>query len=618
MFKGKISFQLSIQSIFITIFVALLGFILYLMASSFLNIINVVAHKLMERTGSAILKNLELEISAAKYLNNLTKELFEKEITDNDEIMNYTLLIAKNLAIHPLPYPARLAAWGDNKGNSIETSLEPDGTYSTAIITHDKSHSLAIRYYRDTTGNIIKQEPIPNNYDPRLRPWYKEAEKAKKPVWSDFFLSYPYNNPSTSYSVPIYDKNNLLLGVFEIEVKLISLSNFLDQLKISPNSFAFIVNDKNQLIAFPGMQKETSQTPITIESFKTTKPWIVDSYTIYKKTHTPYFTFSSQGEHYIAYYQTIPAFSSLGWKMAVVVPENDFIWILKRTEYFLIFCSLVILVLGIIALNLFSKQISKPLKLIVKDTERIKEFDLTENKSIDSHILEIDYLSKSVNTMKTSLRSFQKYVPADLVRKLIHSGKDVVLGGEKSTITTFFSDIRNFTYITEHSNVEALMEHLCEYFEELSNIIAEEKGTVDKYIGDSIMAFWGAPLSDKDHCIHACNAALRCQKRLNELNAQWEKENKPKLITGIGIHTGMAIVGNIGSFSRLNYTAIGDTINMASRLEKMTKEYKVQIVVSEDVVKAVGEKFIFREIDRIEVRGKTGKYTIYELIDWAE
>ncbi|WP_269458327.1 adenylate/guanylate cyclase domain-containing protein [Legionella waltersii] len=181
-------------------------------------------------------------------------------------------------------------------------------------------------------------------------------------------------------------------------------------------------------------------------------------------------------------------------------------------------------------------------------------------------------------------------------------------------MTAFFSDIRNFTDISENMDAESLMLHLCDYFEELSKIITSENGTIDKYIGDAIMAFWGAPIEDESHCLKACNAALKCQLRLNELNEQWEKQKKPKLLTGIGIHTGSAIIGNIGSSSRLNYTAIGDTINTASRLESLSKQYGSVIVVSEDVVNATQDHFEFRFLEQVSIRGKTGSYKIYELV----
>src|SRR5262249_16466960 len=159
---------------------------------------------------------------------------------------------------------------------------------------------------------------------------------------------------------------------------------------------------------------------------------------------------------------------------------------------------------------------------------------------------EISYIATALYLMKKGLRSFQKYVPAVLVRQLIESGEDARIGGIKKPIAILFSDIMNFTSITEKTNPELLTQYLCEYFDELSRIILFQRGTIDKYIGDAIMAFWGAPMPEEEPCQKAAKAALLCFKRLNELNLKWESEGRPVFNTRVGIHLGDAIVGNLG------------------------------------------------------------------------
>ncbi len=222
-----------------------------------------------------------------------------------------------------------------------------------------------------------------------------------------------------------------------------------------------------------------------------------------------------------------------------------------------------------------------------------------------------------MESMKSSLRAFKKFVPTDLVRQLLISGEGVGISGDNKNIAICFTDIVNFTSISESMEPKQLLSHLGEYFEELSSIIYNEKGIIDKYIGDSIMAFWGAPLPDDKHCFHACEAALRFKDRLEKLNENWEKQKKPQLITAIGIHTGKAIVGNIGSSSRLNYTVMGNTINFTNRLVSQSKIYDAKIIVSEDVVNSVKKQFIFRFIDTVKVKGKAGTHSMYELVGKA-
>jgi adenylate cyclase len=144
--------------------------------------------------------------------------------------------------------------------------------------------------------------------------------------------------------------------------------------------------------------------------------------------------------------------------------------------------------------------------------------------------------------------------------------------------------------------------------------IIDNQGTIDKYIGDAIMAFWGAPLEDNDHPIHACRAALTCKQTLDELNKHWVLDRKPAFITRFGIHTGDAIVGNVGSEDRLNYSAFGDSVNLAARLEGINKYYGTTITISHETYKNVQHQFICRPIDVVAVKGKTEGVRIYELL----
>jgi adenylate cyclase len=220
--------------------------------------------------------------------------------------------------------------------------------------------------------------------------------------------------------------------------------------------------------------------------------------------------------------------------------------------------------------------------------------------------------------MTNGLQSFGKYVPASLVRQLIELGEEVKLGGAEVEITTFFSDVAGFTSVSEMMRPQDVMNHLSEYLEHLSKIILDEKGTIDKYIGDSIMAFWGAPVRQADAPVLACRAALACQKKVTQLNAAWTQAGKPIMRTRIGIHTGLAVVGNVGSTERMNYTAVGDSINLASRLEGINKLYGTQIIISESTYQKVAGQFFCRLLDIVAVKGKTQGQKIYELIDEKE
>jgi adenylate cyclase len=250
----------------------------------------------------------------------------------------------------------------------------------------------------------------------------------------------------------------------------------------------------------------------------------------------------------------------------------------------------------------------------VLETEKIKNFDLKDKVEIRASLVELDKLIRAISDMKIGLQSFQKYVPADLVRQLIETRQEARIGGKLRELTVFFSDIADFTTITENLPPNELTHQLSEYFDEVTKIILAHRGTVDKYIGDAVMAFWGAPYDLADHALLACRAALRCQREIAALSVRWRSEGRYEFHTRIGLSTGEIVVGNIGSEQRLNYSVIGDSVNLASRLESLNKQYKTSIIISEDTYQSCSAMIEARLIDFVVVKGKLEPVRIYELI----
>ncbi|MCX7761668.1 MAG: adenylate/guanylate cyclase domain-containing protein [Candidatus Kryptonium sp.] len=210
---------------------------------------------------------------------------------------------------------------------------------------------------------------------------------------------------------------------------------------------------------------------------------------------------------------------------------------------------------------------------------------------------------------------FSYYVHPSVVNQLISNPEVVRLGGEKREMTVLFTDLWNFTTISEAYPPEFIFNFLNEYFEVMTKVIFRYGGTLDKYIGDAIVAFWGAPIYYKDHALRACLCALKMQFELEKLRVKWEKEGKPLLYMRIGINTGEMIVGNIGGYGRFNYTVIGDSVNLGARLEAINKEFGTNIIISEYTYEKVKDYFNVREIGEITLKGKTKPVKIYELLD---
>lgn len=210
--------------------------------------------------------------------------------------------------------------------------------------------------------------------------------------------------------------------------------------------------------------------------------------------------------------------------------------------------------------------------------------------------------------------AFGHYVNKDVVDQILKHPEMMHLGGAKREVTAFFSDIAGFTSISEKMEPDKLVQFLNGYLGEMTSIILSHKGTLDKYEGDAIMAFWGAPLPADDHAKNACLTALENQKKLAQIREEWEALGLPALHVRIGINTGDVIVGNMGSENRFDYTIMGDNVNLASRLESINKQYGTEIMISEHTYVQIHNDFVCRELDLIRVKGKDKPVRVYELV----
>lgn len=300
--------------------------------------------------------------------------------------------------------------------------------------------------------------------------------------------------------------------------------------------------------------------------------------------------------------------------VGIDVSAEDVIKSEIRCLVIMILITLCIVILVIFIGRYFSGMITRPLMRLQDEIGMIQKFELGDVVPSDTVFIEIRNMESVVDRTKKALRSFKRYVPAELVHQIVMTKKEAVLSGDEIEATFMFTDIEGFTSISENVEIGSLVEKMGSYFEIMTTIIHKNRGTVDKYIGDAVMAFWGAPDYLEDHAYLACKSALECNEQVSRLNMLLAEEGFPLLNTRIGIHTGKAIIGNMGYSERLNYTAIGDTVNMASRLEGINKFYDTGILISDDTYKTVKDAFITRRLDRVIFKGKKAWVTVYELL----
>lgn len=305
-----------------------------------------------------------------------------------------------------------------------------------------------------------------------------------------------------------------------------------------------------------------------------------------------------------------------GWFVAVLGPEAHYTRDARRLERHLAlgFAATLLVLLSIGALTL--RSIRRGLEQLVDATNRMHAFDFAPS-SMKTSIREIDQLGSGVERAKTVVRAMGKYIPMELVRRLFATNEEPKLGGVMAEISIMFTDIEGFTTLAEKLPPNELAVRLGEYLDAMTRAVDACEGTIDKYVGDAVMAIWNAPLPVERHAEKACRAALAAMKAASEVFVSESWKGLPPLVTRFGIHKATVMVGNFGATSRLSYTALGDGVNLAARLEPLCKQYGVVALVSEDVMAEAKSAFVFRHIDRVAVKGKTKGIDVYELLGAA-
>jgi adenylate cyclase len=322
-------------------------------------------------------------------------------------------------------------------------------------------------------------------------------------------------------------------------------------------------------------------------------------------------TFRMGKETYLCTFRYLPG--TQDWIVGIVVPRNFYLGPLLQIRWQVIWATFALIVVIIVAGSLIIRGVVRSHSLILSETARMKEFEFSPTHNV-SYLRDVQEVLFGLEKAKTAMRAMSKYVPVNLVRQLYYKGEEPMLGGKSSEISVLFTDIKDFTKFSERMTPDMLAEVLGRYLQVMAVTIQDEKGTIDKYIGDAVMTFWNAPEPVADHEIHACRAALRCQGALQELYASTNWGDAPRFETRFGLHHCVASVGHFGAPDRFNYTAIGDGINLTSRLEELNKYYGTHIIASESIHAAAKDAFEFRLLDRVAVKGKMEGVVIYELL----
>jgi adenylate cyclase len=321
------------------------------------------------------------------------------------------------------------------------------------------------------------------------------------------------------------------------------------------------------------------------------------------------------GRKYLFTFLALP--ETQGWRVGIVAPEDFYLRDLARLRLRLLTLSLAVIAAILATGGLTLRAVRRGLGQVEETTARLQNFDFAPTEARSS-FADLQAVLQRLELAKTAMRAMGRYVPIDLVRLLYRTGREPVLGGEMLDVTLMFTDIKDFTTLSEQLSPNELARVLGQYLEVMTRAIHSTHGTIDKYIGDAIMAVWNTPTPCPDHARRACEAALACQAAEVRLFASPEWGGRPPLHTRFGIHRDRVMVGHFGAPERMSFTALGDGVNLASRLEGLNKQYGTTVLVTEAVREDAQDVFDFRLVDVVAVKGKTKGIRVYELLGPAD
>jgi adenylate cyclase len=412
------------------------------------------------------------------------------------------------------------------------------------------------------------------------------------------------------------------------DIPLQSLSNLLAEESISPRSRGYVFDSRHRLIVDSDqamMQKLIGSFDDGSTGGKNVDPGddpvlagIRALLPVQGSGPQRTVRFEVAGEAYLAQVSPVIVPDLVERNIIVIAaPLADFTAASDRVlhQNLLIFC--VFLVAGMLAALAIARLASNALNKLTGEAQQIGDLATTGQSAVRSHIDEINTLAGALGSARRAIGTFALYMPRELVRKIVASGQAVAGSAVRQEVTALFTDIRDFTTISESRSPEEVLALLSNYFELMNVIVERHSGVIVQYLGDSIYAMWNAPEPDADHVNHACRCVLALKEGIDELNAANRASGLPELVTRFGLHTGEAVVGSVGARSRRQYTAMGDTVNVASRLEGTNKEFGTTILASRAVRERADPTFAFRALGMAQVKGRAEQVEVFELTGMA-
>jgi len=622
----RVPLQFSILSIFVSIFLAAAGGLVVFSEYKTTEIVVSSTDQVFHRLGREVTERLRRKFEPLSALVELTADLPSAQAMPQDdgfELFRY-FVAAQRRRGHVdslfIGYDSgdfvRVLPLRDDAELRTSLGAPPDSAFGLQTIRGQASARVERWiFFDDALGELGRRSVEQSEYDPRVRPWFQSAMAD-----SGLITTSPYVFArSREIGVTLAKRLSGGSGVVGADLTLDDLSSFLNDVRTVPSMRIAIFSLDSTLVAYhePGkvVASAGAQGIRLARVDELAEPALSHLLALAQLGHTRRrIEFTAGGEVYLAGLRDLPDNVGRGQFVAMAVPRRDLLVDVERLRrQSLLYSALgALIVLPIIYFA--ARSVARPLRRLADETDRIRRFDLAEDVAVDSRVTEVSQLADGLGAMKEALRGFGRYVPAQLVRNIVQHGLSPVLGGERKTVTLLFSDVKNFTTMAESMAPEDLMAKVSLYLTDVGAAVIQHGGTIDKYIGDAIMAFWNAPQDQPDHVVLACRAVLAAAARSAALDTAFVRAGEPEMFTRFGLHTGDVVVGNVGSSDRMNYTALGGNVNLAARLEGLNKNYGTQILVSQQVKDAADDQFLFRSIDLVVPKGTSIPSRIYTLV----
>jgi adenylate cyclase len=501
---------------------------------------------------------------------------------------------------------------GDAKGNAFLLVRRKNEWLSVFM----KGGSPAAKWQQlDEMGRVLKEWTQETNFDPRKRPWYEQVEGRTDSAihWTAPYGFVPTGDPGITAAVRVESPRGSYVLAFDLLLE--DISNFAQRIAVPGNGKVFVLTSDGRMLVPPFEPGRESRDFLLKRPEELPIPLITESVRLWHQQQTAEsFQFKLDDETWWGGFDRYDLGPEQSLWIAVLIPAQNLNGADKRDRLALLLVTL--LALGVATLMAFylSRSYSKPLQALVEHSSRLQTLKTDVEVDVKSSLSEVRHLADAQENMRRALDSFARYVPVDVVRELLDRGEAAQIGGRTAEVTVLFTDITGFTAIAESMSAPDLAAHMSSYFDAVVGILNRHGATVDKFIGDSIMAFWGAPRSLSNHSRSAVEAVIEIREWLGKANQKWRGKGLPALPTRFGLASGDVTVGNVGAAHRLSYTVFGDAVNLAQRLEALNSKLRTSVLADESVREAAGDGFAWRDVEKVEIKGKSVSVRIFELL----